>query len=79
MEAFLAQLGDGAGGESEEELNRLLESMMSQLMSKDVLYEPLKDLQDKVCFLYTGYVHADHNLISAPSLPQRTPVDPVFL
>lgn len=35
--------------ESEEELQGLLENMMSQLMSKAVLYEPLKELSDKVC------------------------------
>jgi peroxin-19 len=53
MEALLAQLGVGAGGldgvESEEELNGLFESMMSQLMSKEVLYDPLKELHEKVC------------------------------
>ena len=47
LEALLAQLGTG---ESEEELNGLLETMMSQLMSKEVLYEPLKELHDKVGF-----------------------------
>ena len=51
--ALLSQLGVGAddlgGAGSEEELNGLLESMMGQLMSKEVLYEPLKELHDKVC------------------------------
>ncbi|KAL4251144.1 Pex19 protein [Abortiporus biennis] len=39
--------GLGEGGESEEELTGILESMMTQLMSKDVLYEPLKELGEK--------------------------------
>ena len=41
----------------------VLENMMGQLMSKDVLYEPLKELNDKVSgpvpmapFLLTGSV-----------------------
>lgn len=39
FKALLSQLWEG-GEESEEELQGILESMMSQLMSKDVLYEP---------------------------------------
>lgn len=46
FEKLLATLGEG-GGESEEELQGLLETMMTQLMSKDVLYEPLKELHEK--------------------------------
>lgn len=41
--------GDLDSTESEEDLKGILETMMSQLMSKDVLYEPLKELHDKVC------------------------------
>ena len=36
------------GVESEDELKGILETMMSQLMSKDVLYEPLKEVHEKV-------------------------------
>jgi peroxin-19 len=36
------------GGEDGENIGSLLESMMSQLMSKDILYEPLKELDTKV-------------------------------
>ncbi|GJE99453.1 Pex19 domain-containing protein [Phanerochaete sordida] len=46
FEKLLAALGEN-GGESEEELQGMLETMMTQLMSKDVLYEPLKELHDK--------------------------------
>ncbi|KAG5641154.1 hypothetical protein DXG03_005880 [Asterophora parasitica] len=51
LEALLASLGDlgglgGDGPEDEAELAGLLENMMGQLMSKEVLYEPLKELAD---------------------------------
>lgn len=36
---------DGEG--NEEEIAGVLEKMMGQLMSKDILYEPLKELHDK--------------------------------
>jgi len=41
----LRDLGLGEGGD-ESELTGFLENMMGQLMSKDVLYEPLKELSD---------------------------------
>ncbi|KAI0699770.1 Pex19 protein [Cerioporus squamosus] len=44
---FSRMRGDLDSEESEEELKGILESMMSQLMSKEVLYEPLKELHDK--------------------------------
>ena len=49
MEALLSSLNNiGAGEEDEEGLQGLLETMMSQLMSKEVLLEPLKEMQEKV-------------------------------
>jgi len=45
FESLLAQLGEG--GENEEELEGIIEGMMKQLMSKSILYEPLKELSDK--------------------------------
>lgn len=53
LESLLAQLQDmggkfaGDGAESEQGLQGVLEAMMSQLMSKEVLYEPLKELHEK--------------------------------
>lgn len=44
LEALLSQLG----GENEEEMQGVLEAMMGKLMRKDILYEPLKELSDKV-------------------------------
>lgn len=55
FEALLSQLGDG-NGEPDEELQGVLESMMAQLMSKEVLYDPLKELSDKVESIITSWV-----------------------
>ncbi|KAG2102818.1 Pex19 protein [Suillus discolor] len=43
LEALLSQFRD----DDEEEMQGVLESMIGQLMGKDVLYEPLKELLDK--------------------------------
>ena len=40
----LGDLGD------DESIQNFLEGMMGQLMGKDILYEPLKELNDKVFF-----------------------------
>ena len=50
FESLLQGVGDLSGDDekSEEELQAMLEAMMGQLMSKDVLYEPLKELHEKV-------------------------------
>ena len=48
FEEMFARLADMPAQESEEEMKSMLETMMSSLMSKDVLYEPLKELHDKV-------------------------------
>ncbi|KJA18282.1 hypothetical protein HYPSUDRAFT_45460 [Hypholoma sublateritium FD-334 SS-4] len=49
LDAILQSLGDlglGEGGDEDAELAGFLETMMGQLMSKEVLYEPLKELAD---------------------------------
>lgn len=56
LTALLSSLGDleglgGEGSESGEELQGMLESMMTQLMSKEVIYEPLKELHEKVRYI----------------------------
>ncbi|KAG2137421.1 Pex19-domain-containing protein [Suillus bovinus] len=43
LETLLSQFGL----EDEEDMQGVLETMMGQLMGKDVLYEPLKELSDK--------------------------------
>ncbi|KAF9788134.1 Pex19 protein [Thelephora terrestris] len=48
LEALLSSLNSiGADGEDEEGIQGFLETMMSQLMSKEVLYEPLKEMDEK--------------------------------
>ncbi|EPQ27741.1 uncharacterized protein PFL1_04878 [Pseudozyma flocculosa PF-1] len=52
MAKLLAALGAGAGGDGDDgmdnpELAKMLEGMMDELMSKEILYEPLKELRDK--------------------------------
>jgi peroxin-19 len=48
MMAQMAGLGDMGG---EEGLQGMLDEVMDQLMSRELLYEPLKELSDKVNFL----------------------------
>ncbi|KAJ7594482.1 Pex19 protein family-domain-containing protein [Mycena floridula] len=51
LQALLSALSDlnvdGSGGDSEEDMAGVLEGVMSQLMSKEILYDPLKELADK--------------------------------
>ena len=49
LESLRQQLQDlsGADGENTEQLQGMLEEMMGQLMSREVLYEPLKELHEK--------------------------------
>lgn len=42
---FMKMLEGGAGGEG---MDSMMETMMLQLVSKDILYEPMKELNDKV-------------------------------
>lgn len=52
-EEMLAQMmrelaGTGGGGEGgDEDFNKMLMSMMTQLTNKEILYEPMKELHDK--------------------------------
>ena len=51
LEGLLSSLGDlklNEDSEGGENLESMLETMMSQLMSKEILYEPLKELDTKV-------------------------------
>jgi len=74
LEALLSQLGDLGDGEDEHELQGVLEAMMGQLMGKDVLYEPLKELSDKVRMC--PYVPDDLSLSFVVSTVPRLPQDP---
>lgn len=51
MMAQMAGMGGAAGGlGGEEGMQGMLDEMMEQLMSRELLYEPLKELSDKVRF-----------------------------
>jgi peroxin-19 len=41
-------LNFGKDGDDAKDVQGVLETLMGQLMSKEVLYEPLKELNDKV-------------------------------
>lgn len=44
---MLKSMGTGEGGGGEEDFNSMLMSMMTQLVNKDILYEPMKELDTK--------------------------------
>ncbi|KAJ1305110.1 hypothetical protein OPQ81_000148 [Rhizoctonia solani] len=59
---FLKQLSEGGGAEGGEDgLQGMIEGMMGQLMSKEILYEPLVEMNEK----FPGYFN-DH-----PNLPEE--------
>jgi len=45
---LLATLGLGDEGGGDGDMHGILDTLMSQLMSKDILYEPLNELNQKV-------------------------------
>lgn len=55
------------------ELQKLLEGMMGQLMSKEVLYEPLKELNDKVgsFFPLCRTLYVDETIYSSHPISPR--------
>ncbi|PPQ79460.1 hypothetical protein CVT25_002622 [Psilocybe cyanescens] len=80
LEALLQSLGDlglGEGGEDDKELAGFLENMMGQLMSKDVLYEPLKELADGVrptpLLTSTKLPNNKNNPVQFPSYLEKPP------
>ncbi len=72
MSAILGSLGEFGDDES---IQNLLEGMVGQLMGKDTLYEPLKELSDKVkTFSTFTSLSAGSSITSSHliSLPMRT-------
>jgi len=47
--------GGGHGWGGEMGMAKMLEGMMEQLMSKEILYEPMKDLNEKVGSLFLSF------------------------
>lgn len=69
LEAFLSSLDNVEGdGETEEGLQGFLETMMSQLMSKEVLYEPLKEMHGKVCKFINSIHQSTLTMWTVPQL-----------
>jgi len=73
LEALLAQLGNdprmaGLGdlGGDDDDLGGLLDGMMAQLMTKEVLEEPMSELASKVSAAYMWHI----KLTTVPSLPR---------
>ena len=71
LEELLKSLGNAAGGEGggegEEGLARMLENMMEELMSREVLQEPMKDMKNK----YPEYFASDKFKTHPPSDQER--------
>ncbi|KAL1865728.1 Peroxisome chaperone and import receptor [Diaporthe australafricana] len=53
-------LGEGGVEGSEEEFSKMLLSMMEQLTNKDILYEPMKELNDK----FPGWMEKNKDTVS---------------
>lgn len=75
LESLLSSLGDLGAGEDETELAGFLEQMMGQLISKEVLYEPLKELATSVSLLISVSLRSCSltPLLPVPTIPQRSP------
>lgn len=57
--------GNGAGGAAgEEEFSRMLMTMMEQLTNKDILYDPMKELNDK----FPAWMSKNQDIVQAPDL-----------
>ncbi|KAK7970292.1 peroxin [Apiospora saccharicola] len=61
LKAMKDMPGGGAGEGSEEEFGKMLMGMMEQLTNKEILYEPMKELNDK----YPGWLEKNGAGLSA--------------
>ncbi len=76
LEALLKDLGMGENGgldASEESMDGFFEKMMGQLMSKEVLYEPLKELSDKV-IIHSSIIHVPDLRLPVPLVSLQIPL-----
>lgn len=60
LEQMMATLLEGSGGDGDGDFNSMLMSMMAQLTHKDILYEPMKELNDK----FPGWIEKNGSLTS---------------
>jgi hypothetical protein len=63
LSAFSDLKFDGSDGD--KDVQGVLETLMHQLMSKEILYEPLKELHEKVCAISLSLA----NVIKTFSVP----------
>jgi len=61
---MLGQLADSLGAEGEEGAQAFLDTVMQQLLSKDVLYEPMRDIGEK----YPAWLAAHEGSLPAEEL-----------
>lgn len=61
---MLGQLADSLGAEGEEGAQAFLDSVMQQLLSKDVLYEPMREIGEK----YPNWLAANKEKLPAEEL-----------
>ena len=59
--------------ENESALQGILEDMMKQLMTKELLYEPLKELNDKVGFATQKMDTVIESIHSSPGTSEKMP------
>ncbi|CAK7213297.1 Peroxisome chaperone and import receptor [Sporothrix bragantina] len=68
LSEFMKQLQSGglggAGGGNEEDLTKMLMGMMEELTNKEILYEPMKELDDK----FPAWMEANRSTTSAEDL-----------
>ena len=61
---MLGQLADSLGADGEEGAQAFLDTVMQQLLSKEVLYEPMRDIGEK----YPGWLAAHEGSLPAEEL-----------
>ena len=78
LNELFASLKDmGLDDRNEDELAGFLQNMMEQLVSKDVLYEPLKELSDNVRFKFNdGYLLLNQVCRVVSQIPRISTVTP---
>lgn len=74
MAELTSSLKGEAGGDGEEELAGFIENMMTQLMSKEILYDPLQELSQKVILVHSFpcVIQDTDYALSSPNILRRT-------
>lgn len=75
MEQFLGSTG---GDGSDQDLQSMLQGFMDELMSKAIMYQPMKELNDQVRLLVRGVVLLNADLVDGSTPAGSNPIDPRF-